>query len=174
MNTKKELLYDLLFKQTITGELDYPRIPPKSDLYKLIDLKNIDDVKPLLNLELFDELNFDTLNTAFKSVVDDFNLLYSSINKQSMDVMNQLTNSLKEYRGITRSLNRINHSALDIINGRAEAKAMEIYGETYNKSIKYFDFIKSIDTYRKILKNKTTLILSTDSKLFKYLEGDIK
>ena len=60
-----------------------------------------------------------------------------------------------------------------ITRGKAEAKAMEIYGETYNKSVEYFDFIKSIDTYQKILKNRTTLILSTDSKLFKYLEGDI-
>jgi len=60
-----------------------------------------------------------------------------------------------------------------IIKGKADAKSMEIYGETYDKSREYFDFIKSIDTYRKILKNKTTLILSTDSKLFKYLEGDI-
>jgi len=60
-----------------------------------------------------------------------------------------------------------------IIKGKADAKSMEIYGETYNKSREYFDFIKSIDTYRKILKNRTTLILSTDSKLFKYLEGDI-
>jgi len=60
-----------------------------------------------------------------------------------------------------------------IITGKADAKSMEIYGETYDKSREYFDFIKSIDTYRKILKNRTTLILSTDSKLFKYLEGDI-
>jgi len=60
-----------------------------------------------------------------------------------------------------------------IIKGKAEAKAMEIYGKTYDKSKAYFDFIKSIDTYSKILKNRTTLILSTDSKLFKYLEGDL-
>jgi len=61
-----------------------------------------------------------------------------------------------------------------IIKGEAEAKAMEIYGKTYNKSKAYLDFIKSIETYSKILKNRTTLILATDSKLFKYLEGDLK
>jgi membrane protease subunit HflC len=60
-----------------------------------------------------------------------------------------------------------------IIVGNADAKSMEIYGKTYDKSKSYFDFIKSIDTYSKILKNRTTLILSTDSKLFKYLEGDL-
>jgi len=151
MNTKKELLYNLLFKQTITGEIDYPRIPPKSDLYKLIDLKNIDDVKPLLNLELFDELNFDTLNTAFKSVVDDFNLLYSSINKQSMDVMNQLTNSLKEYRGITRSLNRINQSAVDIINGRADInKYTYKYTETFTNADNINEFLSTKDSSTKL------------------------
>jgi len=61
-----------------------------------------------------------------------------------------------------------------VIKGDAQAKAMEIYGKTYQKSKKYFDFMKSIDTYKKILKNRTTLILSTDSKLFRYLEGDLK
>ena len=61
-----------------------------------------------------------------------------------------------------------------IIKGEGEAEAMQIYGKAYSKSYDYFNFIKSLETYEKILKNKTTLILSTDSKLFKFFEGNIK
>jgi len=60
-----------------------------------------------------------------------------------------------------------------VIKGKAEAEAMRLYGKAYKKSPKFFDFVKSMDTYSKILKNRTTLILSTKSKLFKYLQGDL-
>lgn len=57
----------------------------------------------------------------------------------------------------------------EIIKGEGDRKALEIYAKAYGKDPKFFEFVKSLDAYNDILKDKTTLILSTDSELFKYL-----
>ena len=58
----------------------------------------------------------------------------------------------------------------EIICGEGDQKSIEIYAEAYGKDPELFEFLKSLETLKNILKEKTTLILSTDSKLLKYLE----
>ena len=61
------------------------------------------------------------------------------------------------------------------IRGEADAKAAEIYAQAYNQSkeaSQFYSFMKSLDTYNTIATNDTTLALSTDSALFRYLESD--
>lgn len=57
----------------------------------------------------------------------------------------------------------------EIIKGEGDKKAMEIYGNAYSKNPDFFEFSKSLETYSDILKDKSTLILSTRSDLFKFL-----
>jgi len=57
----------------------------------------------------------------------------------------------------------------EIIKAEGDRKSMKIYADAYGKDQEFFDFIKSLETYKKILKSRSTLILSTDSPLFKYL-----
>lgn len=59
------------------------------------------------------------------------------------------------------------------IQGKADARATEIYASAYNQSpeaIRFYEFTKTMETYRQVLTNDTTLILSTDSDLFKFLK----
>ena len=67
---------------------------------------------------------------------------------------------------------RISSEALkksEIIKGKADKEAMKIYAEAYGQDMDYFDFVKSLETLKSILDNKGTLIISTESELFKYL-----
>ncbi len=58
-----------------------------------------------------------------------------------------------------------------ILRGMGDAKATEIYARAYNKDPEFYDFFRSMQAYDKALdKDDTTLILSPDSKFFKYLE----
>ena len=57
----------------------------------------------------------------------------------------------------------------EIIKGEGDKEAMEIYGNAYSKNIDFFEYSKLLETYSEILKEETTLILSTDSDLFKFL-----
>ena len=62
------------------------------------------------------------------------------------------------------------YKAAEIIKGGGDKEAMTIYAEAFKQDPEFFEFIKSLDAYRQILKQKTTLILSTESSLFKYLK----
>jgi membrane protease subunit HflC len=58
-----------------------------------------------------------------------------------------------------------------IIRGEAEKEAARIYAEAYNSNIEFYKFMRTLETYEKILNDKgnSKLILTTDSELLKYL-----
>ena len=56
-----------------------------------------------------------------------------------------------------------------IIMGDADAEAVRIYADAYNKSPEFYNFKKSLETYTKTLDSTTKVIMSTDGKYFKYL-----
>lgn len=76
-----------------------------------------------------------------------------------------------------RELNKIQSEAyreVEEIRGEADAKATEIYANAYNKnaeSIDFFEFQKTMEMYKSVIKDNTTLMLSTESEAFKYLKG---
>lgn len=75
-----------------------------------------------------------------------------------------------------RELNEIQSEAFrkaEIIKGEADAKAAAIYAETYNQSTQsrdFYEFTKTLETYRKTMDTTTTVIFSNDNELFKYLK----
>jgi len=59
------------------------------------------------------------------------------------------------------------------IKGTADAKASEIYAKAYTASPKaadFYAFVKTLDTYKATLGRDSTLILTTDSDLFRLLK----
>jgi membrane protease subunit HflC len=75
-----------------------------------------------------------------------------------------------------RELKRIDSEAykrVQELRGEADAEATRIYADAYDKSPEareFYGFLKTLDTYRAILGDKTNVILSTDSELFRLLE----
>lgn len=57
-----------------------------------------------------------------------------------------------------------------IIKGEGEKEAMSIYTQAFSKDTEFFDLLTSLEMYKKVMNENTTLILSTDSELFKYLD----
>ncbi len=57
----------------------------------------------------------------------------------------------------------------EIAKGEGDREAIRIRGEAYSRDPELFEFLDSLDTYRRILGRETTLILSLDSDLFRYL-----
>jgi membrane protease subunit HflC len=55
------------------------------------------------------------------------------------------------------------------IRGRADAAAADIYASAYNRDPDFYRFLKSMGTLRESIDPETTLILSTDSELLRYL-----
>jgi len=60
------------------------------------------------------------------------------------------------------------------IRGKADARATAIYAGAYDQSASarnLYSFVKSMETFRMTFDSTTTIILSTDSELYKYLTG---
>jgi len=57
------------------------------------------------------------------------------------------------------------------LKGAADAKATAIYAKAYGKDPELYQFIKAMETLESSLDAQTTLILSTDSDLVRYLKG---
>ncbi len=60
------------------------------------------------------------------------------------------------------------------IRGKADARATEIYSAAYNQSddaVEFYRFLKSLEAYETMLEGDTTLVLTTDSDLFKFLKS---
>jgi modulator of FtsH protease HflC len=76
-----------------------------------------------------------------------------------------------------RDLNKIQSEAyrkVEEIRGLADAKATDIYAKAYNQSpgsAAFYEFTRTMQAYKTIIANNTTLVLSTDSDLFKFLKG---
>ena len=76
-----------------------------------------------------------------------------------------------------RDLNKIQSEAyrqVEEIRGVADAKATEIYSKAYNQSpeaVEFYEFTRTMQSYKSIIGTNSTLILSTRSDLFKFLEG---
>lgn len=76
-----------------------------------------------------------------------------------------------------RDLNKIQSEAyrkVEEIRGLADAKATEIYARAYNQSpqsVEFYEFTRTMASYPAMIGESTTLVLSTDSELFKFLKG---
>ena len=57
------------------------------------------------------------------------------------------------------------------IRGEGDAKAVEIYAKAYSADPKFYEFVRTLDSFKKIVDDKTTLVLPADSRLFKLLLG---
>jgi len=57
------------------------------------------------------------------------------------------------------------------IRGKADAEAIKIYAEAYNKDPEFYSFMKTLETYRETIDEDSTIILTTDSDYYQYLKG---
>jgi modulator of FtsH protease HflC len=55
------------------------------------------------------------------------------------------------------------------VRGEGDAEATRIYGQAYSKNPQFYKLLRTLESYKKVLDDKTTIILSSDSELLKVL-----
>lgn len=76
-----------------------------------------------------------------------------------------------------RDLRQIESEAykkVEEIKGAADARAAEIYAAAYNRSFQaqeFYQFLKTMDTYAATLREDTTLLMSSNADLWRYLKS---
>ena len=66
------------------------------------------------------------------------------------------------------------YKAVQEIQGRADAEATEIYASAFNQSkeaVDFYEFIKTMESYREMLDSNSTVVLTTDSDIFGYFKN---
>ena len=56
------------------------------------------------------------------------------------------------------------------IIGKADAKAMDVYAQAYSKDPEFYNYYKTLETYKEVLDPSTIFILSTNNKFLKFIE----
>jgi membrane protease subunit HflC len=77
---------------------------------------------------------------------------------------------------LERDLKRIESEAFrdaERIRGEADATAAGIYAEAYEQDPEFYGFVKTLDTYREALGSDVTVLLSSQSELFRFLKGEL-
>jgi membrane protease subunit HflC len=59
----------------------------------------------------------------------------------------------------------------EILRGQGDAEATRIYAEAYGEDAEFYDFLRSLEAYRKTIGGSTTLVLSPDAEFFRFLES---
>jgi membrane protease subunit HflC len=60
------------------------------------------------------------------------------------------------------------------IKGEADAEAINIYAEAYNKSSEsrdFYQFMRTLEAYKKAIDSNSTMVFSTDSEFLKFLKS---
>jgi membrane protease subunit HflC len=55
------------------------------------------------------------------------------------------------------------------IRGEGEAEAIRVYAEAFGQDPEFYQFLRTLQAYDKVINDGTTLILPADSELLKYL-----
>lgn len=57
------------------------------------------------------------------------------------------------------------------IKGEGDSEAIRIYGKAFQRDPKFYEFIRTLETYEKTIDGNTTLILPSTAEILKYLSG---
>jgi membrane protease subunit HflC len=57
------------------------------------------------------------------------------------------------------------------LKGKADAEAARIYGEAYTRDPEFYALQKTLESYQQIIGDNTSLVLSSDSDLYRYLKS---
>lgn len=55
------------------------------------------------------------------------------------------------------------------IRGEGDAASTKTYADAYGKDAEFYAFVRSLDAYEKLMSEKSTLVVSMNSELFRYL-----
>lgn len=83
---------------------------------------------------------------------------------QKAEILGKVDRELKQI------LSGANKDALGI-RGKADAEATKIYGLAYNQDPEFYAFQKTLESYKSIIGNNTSLVLSSDTDLYQYLKS---
>ena len=136
-------------------------------------LKEASKIVPQYGIELID-VRIKRINYVSEVQQKVFERMISERKRAAEQYRSEGQGKKAEIEGkVEKELNRIRSEAYKVaekLKGEADAKAINIYADAYNKDPNFYSFVKTLDTYRNTVDSNTIVILSTDSEYFTYLK----
>jgi len=162
-------------KEEITGEIELIKVG-REQLSAMISKKSNEELKPF-GISIIDvQLRRISYEKSVEAKV------YERMVSERMRIAEKIRSVGKgekaKIEGATsRDLQKIESAAYrkgEVIKGKAEAAAIAIYAKALSKDPKFYDFLRTMDAYKKSLGNNTGFILSTDSEFLRQLKNPIR
>lgn len=136
-------------------------------------LERSSQVTPEIGIELKD-VKIKRINYVNEVQVKVFDRMIAERQRIAAKYRSEGDGSSAEIRGQKeRELKRIQSGAYRVaqeIKGKADAEATSIYAKAYNLDPEFYQFTKTLETYRVVMDQETWLILSTNAEFLKYLK----
>ncbi|MCL7488037.1 MAG: protease modulator HflC [Desulfobulbaceae bacterium] len=164
---------EFMVSLTASGELVYPPELGRDKISEMV-MEAASRVTPQYGIELM-QVMFKRVNYIDSVRQKVYDRMISERKRIAAEKRSQGEGRKAEILGrVERELKEITSGAQKeavTIKGEADAEATRIYGEIYSKHPEFYAFQKSLESYRDIITDNTSLILSSDSDLFKYMES---
>ena len=139
----------------------------------------LENAKPLLEefgIELLD-FRFKRINYAPEAQRKIFDRMMAERKQMAEKFRSEGHGKAAEIAGqMQRELDTIQSQAtrkVKEIHGQADAEAIQIYAEAYNQSPEsreFYAFLQTLEAYKKSISNKDSLIFTTNSEFYQYLQ----
>lgn len=134
------------------------------------------------NARLLDELGIELLDFRFKrtdyvdEVQDDvFARMISERYRAAEEFRSMGAGEQARIRGMReRELARIRSEAIrdaEELRGAADAEAARLYSDAHRQSPEFYELLRSLEAAARVVDGSSTLVLGTNSRLFRLLEG---
>ncbi|HER63513.1 MAG TPA: protease modulator HflC [Desulfobacteraceae bacterium] len=164
---------EFMVSVSASGELVHPPELGRDKISEMV-LKDASKVTPQYGIELM-QVMFKRVNYIDSVRQKVYDRMISERKRIAAEKRSLGEGSKAEILGrVERELKEITSGAQKeavTIKGEADAEATRIYGEIYSKHPEFYAFQKSLESYRDIITDNTSLILSSDSDLFRYMES---
>jgi membrane protease subunit HflC len=85
---------------------------------------------------------------------------------EKADILGQMERELKQIRSEA-------YRKVVEVRGASDAEAAAIYADAYNQDRDFYSFLRTLESYKKVIGENGRMVISTDSEYYKYLK-DIK
>ncbi len=145
-------------------------------------LKAVNDKVNDANSVKPDVLGIKVVDVRIKQIELNANIL-TAIHKQMRNERDKVATATRaegdaRARNIRAEGERENKQILAIANssaeqkrGEADAKAIKVYADAYNKNPQFFEYLQSLEAYKKAFNHNDVMVLEPDSEFFKYFSS---
>lgn len=129
---------------------------------------------PEYGIELID-IQFKRVNYVEQVRLRVYERMINERNKVAAEYRSEGEGEKAEILGqMERELKRIRSNAYRTvveIRGAADAEAALIYAQAYNQDPNFYSFLRTLESYKKVIGENGRMVITTDSEYYKFLKG---